>query len=49
MIFTFEEKKWARFSACVYNSIEDYEYAGNSFLKVLKKEEWNNYIITCSI
>lgn len=38
VVFEFDGKSWARFSATIYNCLEDYEYAAKSFLNVLKKE-----------
>ncbi|CAD8114916.1 unnamed protein product [Paramecium sonneborni] len=39
VVFQFNGRSWARFSASIYNSLDDFEYAGKQFLKVLKKEE----------
>ncbi|CAK92825.1 unnamed protein product (macronuclear) [Paramecium tetraurelia] len=38
IVFEFDGRSWARFSASIYNCLEDYEYAAQQFLNVLKKE-----------
>ncbi|CAD8196779.1 unnamed protein product [Paramecium pentaurelia] len=38
VVFEFDGRSWARFSASIYNCLEDYEYAAKQFINVLKKE-----------
>ncbi|CAD8102339.1 unnamed protein product [Paramecium primaurelia] len=38
VLYEFDGRSWARFSASIYNCLEDYEYAAKQFLNVLKNE-----------
>lgn len=40
IFYEFDGKIWSRFSGSIYNTLDDYKYAAESFLKVLKNEEW---------